>query len=384
MKWLWFVLFVLSLANIFWAMIGYNLSIRIIYMFRKKRKDISLDFFPSLTIMIVAHNEEKSILSKLKNSVSLEYPIPFAIIVTSDNSTDKTNQIVEEFIAKNKDKDIILHKTKKRAGKTNAQNEAQKLVKSEILVMTDANSILDEQALIYLVQGFKKENIFYVTGKLEYVNDLKNITSKSESRYWNRELNLRKMESNIKTITAGNGAIYACRNEEYIDFDPIFSHDSKMPLYYNLKKKKSIYIEEAVAYEKAGENTSDEFSRKIRMNRDIVSSILPTISILNVFKHGWFTYFYLGHRTSRYLLWLSHFILLISNIFLSIYYGLFLYVLIVHLLFYLLSLLGRKIKFIIFSLPYYYVITILAQIIAVKRTIFKQNKPFWEKAESTR
>src|SRR5690606_37913403 len=116
-------------------------------------------------------------------------------------------------------------------GKTNAQNEAAKLARGEILVFTDANAIFDKEALIHLVSSFTSDDIIYVTGKLVYVNSFDSITSYAENYYWNYDLYMRKAESDIKTITSGNGALYAIRKSEYVDFDPIKCHDGAMPLH---------------------------------------------------------------------------------------------------------------------------------------------------------
>ena len=138
-------------------MIGYPLSLKIISKILKKsglKKDYS--YCPTVTVMVVAHNEEKVIKDKLENLMRLQYPKDkLEFLVSSDNSTDKTNDIVREFIKSHPNEKIRLFEVKKRKGKTNAQNEAQKTVTSEILVMTDANSILDEKSIIELEDAVK-------------------------------------------------------------------------------------------------------------------------------------------------------------------------------------------------------------------------------------
>ena len=111
-------------------------------------------------------------------------------MVSSDNSTDKTNDIVKEFIKSHPNEKIRLFEVKERKGKTNAQNEAQKTVTSEILVMTDANSMLDEKSIIELVAVFTDKDISYVCGRLVIINkDISDVSS-SEKHY--RETKIRK------------------------------------------------------------------------------------------------------------------------------------------------------------------------------------------------
>ena len=237
-------------------------------------------------------------MKNLHNIIELDYPKEkIEFLISSDNSTDGTNEIVKKFIADHSVYNIRLYEVKARMGKTNAQNEAQKTVVTEYLVMTDANSMMDKNAVIELMAAFTSDDIAYVSGRLSIVNQEASDVSNAEASYWDSDLAAREIEGRIQTITAGNGALYACRTKDYYDFNPIQCHDSAMPPLYALEGKRAIANHDAIAYEKAGEVIEDEFGRKVRMNRIILKNILPDIRILNVFKYGWFSYFYFGHRT---------------------------------------------------------------------------------------
>ncbi|MDT2865748.1 glycosyltransferase [Vagococcus carniphilus] len=382
------IIFFISAFIILWAMIGYSLSLKIINkMVEKKENKKNYNLEPTVTVMVVAHNEEKVIFEKLNNLKQIVYPIDrIKFLISSDNSTDKTNQIVRTFIENNSDLDITLYEVKERKGKTNAQNEAQKLVTTEFLVMTDANSILEKNSVKELMASFVSDDINYVTGRLTIVNEDLNNISKSENTYWDKDLHIRDIESKIQTITAGNGALYACRNSEYVDFDPIKCHDSSMPLYYALNQKRAIANHDAIAYEKAGENIEDEFGRKVRMNRVLLQSIIPDIRVLNVFKYKWYSYFYFGHRTCRYLLWLAHFFVLISSALLIKTSSIYFLVFVSQIIFYSLAFFKHffKIENKYINLIYYYTVTIAAQWVGVFNILTGKAKPFWDKAESTR
>lgn len=382
------ILFWSSAFLIFYSFIGYPLSLFLLSkIIKKKSVDIDNSLRPFVSIIIPAHNEENVIEQKLNNLISLNYPKELMeIIVASDNSTDKTNEIVEDFIEKNREYDISLYKVNKRQGKTNAQNEAVRVAKGEILVFSDANAILDKDSIIHLVSSFTSEDIIYVTGQLKYVNSLENASSEAENRYWNYDLFMRKIESDIKTITAGNGAVYAIRKSEYVDFDPIMCHDSAMPLYAGINNKRAIYNPNAVAYEKAGESSKDEFKRKVRMFRNILSSLFGTPQKYNIFKYGWFSYFYFGHRTLRYSLFILHIVCFISNALLIKENTLYNLTFLMQCIFYLLAI-SKKIfgfKNKIFYYPYYYCMTLAAQLIGAINQLTGKSKPFWEKAETTR
>lgn len=382
------ICFFVSGFLIFWAMIGYPISIRIIekiYKNRKNLKDYSLQ--PSVTIMIVAHNEEKIIKEKLDNVCGLNYPKDkLCILVASDNSTDHTNRIVNQYIEEHPETNIRLYVTKEHKGKTNAQNEAQKTITTDFIVMTDANAMLDKNAVKELMACFISDDIAYVTGCLRYINADISLTANCENTYWDVDTFTRDIESKIQTITAGNGALYACRNRDYYDIPIIECHDSSMPLDFALMGKRALNNMRAIAYEKAGEDDEDEFKRKIRMNRIILKSLKKGIKTLNIFKYKWFSYFYFGHRTCRYLLWINHLLFFISNCFLITNNLFFQLILLIQFCFYLIGLIGIKfkIKNRFLKLISYYLLTIISQWVAIYKYITGQSKPFWEKAESTR
>jgi len=122
------------------------------------------------------------------------------------------------------------------------------------------------------------------------------------------------------------------------------------------------------------------------MNRNILNNILPDLRILNIFKYKWFSYFYFGHRTCRYLLWISHFILLVSNLPLLYKSWIFALSLSIQLLFYFVAFIKiiTKSKNKIITLVFYYVVTVLAQWVGAYNILTGKAKPFWEKADSTR
>lgn len=385
----WMVIFSVAVFMVFFAMVGYPLLLIAIDKVKRPSKLATNDAYePTVSYMIVAHDEEKVIEEKLNNAIQIDYPMTkFDIVVASDNSTDSTNEIVEQFIKEHPDHQIRLVCSKEHKGKTNAQNETQKTVHSEILVMTDANTMLKKDAIRELISRFVSDEIVYVCGQLVYENAESSTTSDSESMYWNIDLKMRDIESRIHTITAGNGAIYACRNNEYVDFDPIKCHDISMPYYFSTHNKRAVFAPEAIATEKAGETNGDEFKRKVRMNRDILDLVADGIKVLNVFRYKWFSIFYFGHRTSRYTLWLWHALAFIASFVLACMgekFGMVAVIGQVIGIVFTICQLKHSSKNKLIRLIGYYGMTVFAQYVAIYRIITGKAKPVWEKAESTR
>lgn len=381
------ILFWLGTFLVLYTMIGYPLLLIVLNKFLKPVIiQINKNYNPKVSIIIAAHNEESIIAKKLENLLSVNYDNrSYEILVASDYSTDETNNIVRDYIKRYPNR-VFFVEVSRRMGKTNAQNEAVKKAKGDILVFTDANAMFDADALKYLISPFFDEQISYVCGKLEYTNSLSSASSSSESTYWNIDLTLRKIESDLFSITAGNGSIYAVRKSDYVNIDPVFSHDSVFPPKFVINGKRAVFNERAIAYEKAGESIEDEFSRKVRMSRKIIGINFVDSKKYNFFQHPLFTLFYISHRTFRNSLYLFHLIIYLTNFIVIINEPNLLYI-----LFFIIQNLcifcGFNIKKInnkyirFFS---YYVITIFAQIIGAKNELTGKSKPFWQKAESTR
>ena len=382
------IIFFISMFLIFYAFIGYPISLIILNKLGKgKMLNIDKKYEPFISIIIPAHNEENVIENKLKNLIELEYPRnKVEIIIASDNSRDNTDLIVKNFINNNKEENIMLYEVDDRKGKTNAQNEAVRISNGEIIIFSDANSILKKDSLRELVKFMSDETVAYVSGQLVYTNGDISNTSNAESTYWNYDLFMREVESKFGSITAGNGAIYAIRKSNYVEFNPIKRNDSAMPIESVLMGKRAVYNKKAIAYEKAGETSEDEFKRKVRMSRYILNVHFERLDKYNFTKYRWFSYFYFCHRHLRNSLFILHILLFISNLCLINNSRLYMMMAIFQIGFYLISITYKlfNLKNKLLYIPYYYSLTIFAQFVGAIRQMSGKSKPFWEKAESTR
>ena len=383
------LLFVISAFTAFYAMVGYPIVLLLIDKLKKPQKHSKdYGYEPTISYMITAHNEEEIIQKKLENSIEIDYPKEkIEILVVLDNCTDNTEIVVDNFIYRHPEYKIRKYHAVKHLGKLNAQNEAQKTIKSELIVMTDANTMVKKNAIRELAASFTSDDIAYVCGKLSYINQEDNLTGDSESTYWNLELKIRDIESRLKKIENGNGALYACKNKAYVDFEPIRCHDSAMPYYFAMHGKRAIFNPEAIAEERPGQSNNDEFDRKVRMNREFIHLPARDLKTINIFKYGWFSFIYFGHKTCRHNLWLAHLIALLSSVVmavLKIKIGIVLVIL--QLLFFIVTLCQIKVsvknRFI--RMAGYYGMTVLAQFVAIYKGITGQSKPTWEKVDSTR
>src|SRR5216684_7295924 len=130
------IVFGLSAAALFYTYAGYPLLLAVISTLRPKR--VRRDKFePTATIIVTAYNEERALAAKLENTLALNYPRELTeIIVASDCSNDRTDEIAREFSARG----VRLCRQSERLGKTAAQNAAVEQARGEIIIFSDATS----------------------------------------------------------------------------------------------------------------------------------------------------------------------------------------------------------------------------------------------------
>ena len=370
---------------IFYAMLGYPITLIILDKIMKRKNDKDLSYKPFVSIIISAYNEEKVIERKLENITESTYP-HYEVIVANDASSDRTVEICQNFINNHPAYDIKVNTVKNHLGKTNAQDEAVDVAKGEIIVFSDANSMFKADAIDELVSYFTDDDIIYVCGSLIYAKDDDIASAVAENSYWDMELRMRKIESEIATIAAGNGAIYACRKSDYRRYNLVSSHDYEMPLYAGINHKKALYNPKAIALEKAGQTSKDEFKRKVRMQRRILTNIFTNLRRLNIFEYGWFSFFHFNHKTLRFLLAFNHIVLFIANLALlneGDFYRVFF---LLQVGFFTLATIGKltESKSKVFYFPYYYTMMMAAQLKGGYNEATGKSKATWEKAETTR
>jgi glycosyltransferase involved in cell wall biosynthesis len=207
-------------------------------------------------VIVPAYAEEAVIYERVRNLKSLAYPRHLLeIIVACDGSRDMTAQRAREAGA-----DVVLELA--RGGKIHAQDAAVAEAKGEIVAFSDANVRWETDALTALVAPFADPRVGYVCGDVRLVNER---GTNQEGLYWRYEMLVRSLESRLRSITGGNGAIYATRRESYLEVEPIMGHDLSFP--FNMVKRGwlAVYAPGARATEKMVPTIEGEFQRKRRM-----------------------------------------------------------------------------------------------------------------------
>jgi cellulose synthase/poly-beta-1,6-N-acetylglucosamine synthase-like glycosyltransferase len=249
------VLFWGSLAALAWTHALYPATVALAGRLHRRRIAQDDAYRPRVAVIVTAFNEERSIVQRLENLQQLDYPQELLeLVVTSDASTDRTEELAEEAGAR------VLRNP--RGGKVAAQDAAVRATEAEVVAFTDANSTWSLDALRKLVRNLADPSVAYVCGRLRLEAP---DGSNKEGVYWRYELVTREGESRLGSVTAGNGAIYALRRADYAEVDPRFGHDLALPYLMVQRGRRAVYEPEALASERPTPTNESEYRRKVRM-----------------------------------------------------------------------------------------------------------------------
>jgi len=296
------ILFWASLAALLWTHALYPLAAAAAARLRERpvrRSPVE----PSVTVVVAAYNEEAVIAQRLENLLALDYPADrLELVVTSDASTDQTEEIAAAFTGVR----VIRNP---RGGKVAAQDNAVRTTESEIVAFTDANATWAPDALRRLVANFADPDVAYVCGRLvlEAADG-----SNREGVYWRYEMAQRRAESRLGSVTGGNGSIYAVRRSDYVEVDPKWGHDLSFPYRMVQAGRRAVYEPAAHAFEKPTPSNETEYRRKVRMFEHCWEIMLRG-SMLKRLPPGYLVEV-ISHRVLRYGSGILHLVLLAASL----------------------------------------------------------------------
>jgi poly-beta-1,6-N-acetyl-D-glucosamine synthase len=269
---------------------------------------------PQISILVIAHNEEANIRSKIENLLALDYPRERCeIVIASDASSDQTVARAQEYQSRG----VRVVSFKEHRGKPAVLNEMIPRLSGEIVVLMDARQRIETGAVRELISNFSDVHIGAVSGEL-FLTDGK---AEAESRsgvgfYWRYEKFIRGNESRIDSTVGVTGAIYAIQHNL---FHPIpeqtILDDVLIPMQVVRKGYRVIYDSEARAWDRVSATAQAEFARKVRTIAGNYQLFFQHPWLLNPFSNRlWFQTF--SHKFLRLLGPALLMVVLLTNLFL--------------------------------------------------------------------
>ena len=304
------IVFWASVGLILYAHAGYPLLLGLLASLRgrtprARTRAFPDDELPIVSVIVAAYAEQDVIADRVANVRALEYPPErLEMIVACDGSPDGTADRARDAGA-----DLVLELP--RGGKIRAQDAAVERARGDIVAFSDANVTWQPDALRRLVAPFADSRVGYVCGEVQLVDPR---GSNQEGLYWRYELALRSLESRVRSVTGGNGAIYATRRESYLVVDPIMGHDLSFP--FNMVKRGwlALAVSEAQASEKMVPTIEGEFARKRRMMSHTWPIVLRGGMLSPRGYDPLYALMIVSHRILRYLTPFLHVIAFVTNV----------------------------------------------------------------------
>lgn len=337
------------------------------------------DATPPVTVVIAAYNEEGAIAAKLDNTLALDYPADrLEVLVGSDASTDRTDGIVAGYAERR----VRLLRVEGRKGKTAVQNACVAEAAGEIVVFTDATTVLAPDAVREMVRNFADPKVGCVGARLVYADRAGTRVGRGGTSYWGYETALKRLESRVNSLIGVSGCFYAIRKEVYEEIGGHLISDFVVVLNTVRKGYRAVFEERAVCEEETLRDPGDELAMRVRVALRTYNALRARRELLSPFRHGLFAVQLLSHKVLRYLVGPLLVVLLGANVLLAAqpFYGA---VLALQGGFYLAAAAGHLgqrggRRGGLLSVPYYFVLVNYAAMVALARFLRGDNITVWE------
>ncbi|HEY3370037.1 MAG TPA: glycosyltransferase family 2 protein [Prolixibacteraceae bacterium] len=282
---------------------GYAILLWVILFFKNrfwvKKARVLTDYpsLPEVCLFVTAYNESDYVEAKVQNMLSLHYPSDrIQYLWITDGSDDGTPEKLSQY------PQMEVHHLGERNGKIHAMNRGMQFVKAPIVIFSDSNTILSQEAISIIVETFRDPKVGCIAGEKRIVtHQLENAAASGENLYWKFESWVKRMDSELNSTIGAAGELFAIRTPLYteVENDTILD-DFIISLRIAEKGYHIAYTPEAYAIETASVNVREELKRKVRIAAGGLQTIVRLKELLNPFRFGWLSVQYISHKVLRW------------------------------------------------------------------------------------
>ena len=297
------ILFWICIFLVFYTFIGYGIILYFLVKIKEALAPAPIRYepreWPEITLFIAAYNEEAIVDAKMENCFQLNYPPQkLKILWITDGSNDKTNEKLGRY------PEVSVHYIPQRKGKTAALNRGIQFVETPFVIYTDANTMLNKEAIHEIIKEFSDLRVGCVAGEKRIAVDNKDqAAAGGEGFYWTYESKLKEWDSRLYSAVGAAGELFAIRTSlfEPLPEDTLLD-DFMLSMRIAQKGYKIAYCKSAYALEKGSADIKNEEKRKVRIAAGGLQSIkrLGNLLIPNPFHLGLLRFQYISHRVLRW------------------------------------------------------------------------------------
>lgn len=292
-----------ALGMVAYTYVGYGVLVtvinRLLGRHRVVPRPLADEDLPSVTVLVAAWNEADCIEKKIRNTFDLDYPADrLRVLVVSDGSDDATPQLVAA-LAETEPRLRGLHQDE-RQGKTAAVNRAIEFVDTDLVVLNDANTDVNPEALRRLAAHFADPAVGGVSGE-KRVAATNRAAGAGENLYWRYESFLKREDARLHTLVGSAGELYGMRTSLFtpLPLDTVLD-DFMQSMLVVQNGFRFGYEPDAFASEPPSPSTRDEAKRKIRNAAGGFQAMARLKPMLNPRRHPVATFQYVSHRVLRW------------------------------------------------------------------------------------
>lgn len=308
---LWILLFWSIVLLIAYTYAGYPLTVSLVGRLLNRRVD-RRPLFPTVTVIIAAYDEAEGIEAKIRNVLDSAYPGDLLeVVIASDGSTDGT---VER--ARSSGSTAVKVLDLGRNGKAAALAEGVAHATGDVVVMSDANTMFEPEAVAMLAFNFADPEVGGVVGHTRYVvEEDADSTGHGEHLYWRYDTRLKELETLTGSVVSAHGGMYAVRRELFRPVeDPAVTDDFAISTAVVDQGRRLVFEPRAVGTEHTMPKGEKEFGRRVRLMTRGVRGVLLRRRLLNPFRHGFYSVALFSRKVLRRVLPLAFPLLLLASL----------------------------------------------------------------------
>ena len=297
------IIFWICLALVIYTYVGYGVLlyflVRIKRLFAGQSVQSAVDEenLPEVTFLVCAYNEQDTVEMKIKNSRDLDYPKDkLHLVWVTDGSNDKTNELLAQY------DDVEVMFEPQRRGKTAALNRGLALVKTSIVIMTDANTFVNKGAVREVVRLMSDPKVGCVAGEKRVLAKTEGeIAAEGEGLYWKYESALKRLDSELYSAMGAAGEFCAVRKELCKPMpNNTLLDDFIMSMLIVKQGYRIAYTSDAYAMEFGSASLEEEAKRKRRIAAGGLQSIWWLKDMMLPWKNAVVAFQLTSHRFLRW------------------------------------------------------------------------------------
>lgn len=296
-------LFWLCLTIVVYTYVGYGIVLYLLVLIKrlatkaKPLADITDDCLPEVTLMVCAYNEEDIIAEKMDNTHRLDYPADrLHLVWVTDGSNDNTNSLLAAY------PDVKVIYSPERRGKAAAIKHGIKEIDTEIVMMTDANTMLNPGAVREIARLMQDPRVGCVSGEKKVMaRSDSDEAAQGEGLYWKYESTLKRLDSELYSAMGAAGELCVIRRHLMTDIpDDTLLDDFIISMEIVKKGYKIAYTSNAYAMEYGSADLHEESKRKRRIAAGGLQSCWRLRSLMNPLRHPVVAFQFVSHRVLRW------------------------------------------------------------------------------------